>query len=97
MPLKRSEDRVLVSMQGVTFLMADGDTEVPCQVSEELLRDKFESSGERASEEAAFRRNRELIEQAASDKYDAGKLAPHADASVIVMAADMASPLSRKL
>jgi hypothetical protein len=45
----------------------------------------------------AFRLNRELIEQAASDKYDAGRLEPHIDERIVVTAADMASPLSQKM
>jgi hypothetical protein len=97
MPLKRSKEQLLLSMNGVTFLMADGDTEVPCRVSQELLCDKFGSKGDRAGDETAFRLNRESIERAASDKYDTGELAPHSDARVIVIAADMASSLSKKM
>jgi hypothetical protein len=97
MPLKRGKDKVLISMDGVTFLMVDGGTEVPCRVSEELLRGKFGSNGERGGNDAAFRLNREPIEQAASDKYDAGELAWHSDARVILVVADMASSLSKKV
>ena len=43
------------------------------------------------------RLNRKSIELDASDKYDAGELAPHTDARVIVIAADMASSLSKKM
>jgi hypothetical protein len=63
----------------------------------ELLCDRFGSNGNRSGNEAAFRLNRESIERAASDKYDAGELAHHSDARVIIIAADMASPLSRKV
>jgi hypothetical protein len=97
MPLKRSNEKHLISMDGVEFLMSDGDTEVSCRVSQELLRDKFGSTGDRGGDEAAFRLNREAIERAASDKYDAGHLAPHGDARVSVIAADMASSLSKKM
>ena len=97
MPLERGKDEVLISIDGVTFLMTDGGTEVPCRASEELLRDKFGSNGERGGNDAAFRLNRELIEQAASNKYDAGELAPHSDARVIVVTLDMASSLSKKM
>lgn len=97
MPLKRGRDQFLTGMDGVTFLMTDSGGEVPCRVSEVLLCDKFESSGQRDGNETAFRLNRELIERAASNKYDAGELALHSDARVIVMATDMASSLSRKM
>jgi hypothetical protein len=97
MPLKRSKEKLLISMNGVTFLMADGDTEVPCRASQELLCDRFGSKGDAGGDETAFRVNRVPIERAASDKYDAGELAPHSDTRVIVIAADMASSLSKKM
>jgi hypothetical protein len=97
MPLNRSKEKLLLSTDGVTFLMLDGDTEVPCRVSQELLFDKFGSKGDRGADETAFQLNRESIERAASDKYDAGELAPHSDARVIIIAADMASSLSKKM
>jgi Protein of unknown function (DUF1488) len=93
MPLMRSEDEVLTSLNGVRFLMVDGGIEVLCRVSRELLRDKFGSNGDRDGNDAAFRLNRRSIEQAASDKYDAGELSQHGDARIVVFAADMASAL----
>jgi hypothetical protein len=97
MPLTRSKQQILVTMKGVKFLMADGETEVPCTASHELLAQKFGSGGERDQDEKAFRDNRAAIEQAASDKYDAGWIEPHVDPKVMITARDMASPLSRKI
>jgi uncharacterized protein DUF1488 len=97
MPLMRSQERILVAMKGVKFLMTDGVTEVPCTASHELLAQKFGSGGAREQDEKAFRDNRAAIEQAASDKYDAGWIEPDVDPKVMITARDMASPLSRKI
>jgi hypothetical protein len=97
MPLTRRKEQVLATMNGVKFLMADGATEVPCRASRELLEDRFGSNGEQAEDEKAFHVHRTAIEQAASDKYDAGQLEPHIDPKIVVTAWDMASPLSRKM
>ncbi len=96
MPLKRSRPEILITTEGVEFLMQDESTEVPCRAEPELLREKFGSSGA-ADDERAFRLNRDSIEGAASAKYDAGDIEPHAPCKVIVSASDMASPLSRKM
>ena len=45
----------------------------------------------------AFGAKREEIEQAASDKYDAGRTQVGTDVMVIVTADDMVSPLSQKI
>lgn len=87
----------MVTMNGVKFLMADGSTEVPCRASRELLGERFDSNGDPSGDERAFRLHREAIEQAASDKYDAGQIEPRIDPKIIVTASDMASPLSRKM
>ena len=63
----------------------------------ELLEDRFGSNGDQAEDEKAFREHRAAIEQAASDKYDAGQVEPHVDPKIVVTAWDMASPLSRKM
>jgi hypothetical protein len=97
MPLTRSKEQILVTMNGVRFLMADGATEVPCRAARELLEDRFGSNGDPAEDEKAFRMHRIAIEQAASDKYDAGQVEPHVDPKIEVTAWDMASPLSRKM
>jgi hypothetical protein len=97
MPLTRSKEQILITMNGVKFLMADGATEVPCRATRELLEDRFGSNGDQAEDEKAFRLNRAVIEQAASDKYDAGQVEPYVDPKVVVTAWDLASPLSRKM
>jgi hypothetical protein len=97
MPLARSKEQILITMNGVRFLMADGATEVPCRAARELLEDRFGSNGDQAEDEKAFRMHRAAIEQAASDKYDAGQVEPVADPKIVVTAWDMASPLSRKM
>ncbi len=97
MPLRRSKEEILTTMNGVSFLMEDGLTEVPCRAESELLRERFGSTGDLAGDEKAFRLFREAIEKAASDKYDAGKIEPRTHAKIVVSAADMASPLSQKM
>jgi hypothetical protein len=96
MPLKRSRPEILITTDGVEFLMVDESTEVPCRAECDLLREKFGSGGS-DGDESAFRLNRESIEGAASAKYDAGNIEPNAPWKIIVSASDMASPLSRKM
>ncbi len=76
--------------------MRDGKTEVACRAARELLRYGFGSSDSGGDGET-FKLHREAIEKAASDKYDAGMVEPHTDATVVVGEIDMASPLSRKM
>ena len=97
MPLARSRDKILMTMNGVKFLMEDARTEVPCRATPELLAEKFGSNGESAENERLFRLNRGAIEEAASRKYDAGEIERYEDPKIIVTATDMASPLSRKM
>jgi hypothetical protein len=97
MPLSRSRDQILVTMNGIKFLMQDGPTEVPCRATRELLAERFDSKGDLDNDEAAFRRHRVVIEQAASAKYDAGETEDRIDPKVILTPYDLASPLSRKL
>jgi len=97
MPLRRSKEQVLSTMNGVKFLMEDGETEVPCRATQDLLGDRFGSQGDPDANEMTFRLHRDAIEQAASDKYDAGLLESSIDPKIIVTATDMASPLSRKM
>lgn len=96
MPLKRTSDQTLTTMLGVKFLMINGDVEVSCRADRELLRNRFGSS-DRDGDAAVFEQHKKEIEQAASDKYDAGKIEPYADAMVIVRETDLASPLSKKM
>ena len=98
MPLTRSKEDILVAMNGVRFLMDEGDrTEVPCEATIELLKDTFGSDGSNEGNEKAFRQNREAIERAASDKFDAGRIESRSDTRIILTTADMASPLSLKM
>jgi len=96
MPLKRSGPRILITTEGVEFLMVDGLMEVVCRAECGLLREKFDSSGA-DGDERTFLLNRDSIEQAASDKYDAGEIESGAPRTIIVSVSDMASPLSRKM
>jgi Protein of unknown function (DUF1488) len=97
MPLTRSKEQILTTMNGVKFLMEDGPTEVPCTATRELLGDRFGSNGDPDEDEKAFRLNRAAIEKAASDKYDAREVESRVDPKIVVTARDMASPLSRKM
>lgn len=96
MPLKRSGPRMLITTEGIEFLMMDQSREVVCRAACDLLREKFGSSGA-DGDERAFLLNRDSIEKVASDKYDAGEIEPGEPRKVIVSASDMASPLSRKM
>lgn len=96
MPLTRSSEEVLTTMMGVKFLMRDGDREVACRAARELLRYRY-GSADLDGDKKAFELHREAIEKAASEKFDAGMIEPHTDATVIVTEADMASSLSRKM
>jgi hypothetical protein len=97
MPLRRSRDQILSTMNGVKFLMEDERTEIPCRATPDLLRGRFGSGGDSAGNEKVFREHRVEIELAASEKYDAGLLESEIDPKIIVTEFDMASPLSRKM
>jgi hypothetical protein len=71
MPLTRLKDEYL-EQDGVRFLMEDQDgSTVACRVSHEALRDHADRVHFSESDGAVFQAYRELIEQAASDAYDA--------------------------
>jgi hypothetical protein len=72
MPLSRLKDEYLVQ-DGVRFLMTDdaGDT-VACRVGHEALRDHADRVHFDGTDDKVFEAYRELIEQVASDAYDAG-------------------------
>jgi hypothetical protein len=96
MPLKRGRPEIVITSEGIEFLMQEETTEVLCRAERDLLRDKF-GSRDGEGDERTFRLNRESIEEVASDKYDVGNVESRSPWKVIVSAADMASPLSRKM
>jgi hypothetical protein len=96
MPLTRGKEQVLTTMMGVKFLMRDGDLDVACRAARGLLRHRF-GSRDSDGDQDSFKLHRQAIEQAASNKYDAGKLEAHTDATITVTETDMASSLSRKM
>jgi Protein of unknown function (DUF1488) len=93
MPLRRLKDEYLVQ-DGVRFLMTDdaGDT-VACRVSHEALRDHANRVHLDATDDKVFDAYRELIEQVASDTYDAG--ASVDDAGRILVTSDALDRVSR--
>jgi hypothetical protein len=71
MPLKRLKNEYLEE-DGVRFLMEDEEgSTVACRVSHEALRDHAERVHLSGKDATVFEAYRELIEQAASDAYDA--------------------------
>jgi hypothetical protein len=71
MPLERHIDD-LTACDGVKFWMSDGERPVLCRVSHEALRDLATRVHFEGPDEKVFEFYRELIEQVASDAYDAG-------------------------
>jgi hypothetical protein len=57
MPLTRSKEQILTTMNGVNFLMEDGPTEVPCTATRELLGTGSEAMAT-LTKMKAFRLNR---------------------------------------
>jgi hypothetical protein len=96
MPLSRAREEILMTMNGVKFLMKDREMEVPCRATPDLLADRFDSGDTPNEQEQAFLLHRCAIEQAASAKFDEGNIEPNVDPKVVITARDMASPLSRK-
>ena len=75
MPLTRLDDgnHRLSTWHGVKFWMADEDGHpVLCRVSHEALDDQAKRVHFQGTDEEVFEAYRELIEQIASDAYDAG-------------------------
>jgi hypothetical protein len=71
MPLTRLKDEYL-EQDGVRFLMADeGGGTVACRVSHEALRDHANRAHSFGTDGVVFETYREIIEQIASDAYDA--------------------------
>jgi hypothetical protein len=72
MPLRRLEDLYLLQ-DGVRFLMADDEgSTVICRVSHEALRDHADRQHLASTDDAVFEEYRELIEDIASEAFDAG-------------------------
>ena len=71
MPLERHIDDLTAS-DGVKFWMSDGERPVLCRVSHEALRDLADRVHFDGTDDKVFEAYRELIEQVASDAYDAG-------------------------
>jgi len=71
MPLKRLKNEYL-GQDGVRFLMEDEEgSTVACRVSHEALQDNAERVHFYGTDATIFEAYRELIEQIASDAYDA--------------------------
>ena len=70
MPLERHVDD-LTACDGIKFWMSDGERPVLCRVSHEALRDLADRVRFSGTDEWSLSL-RELIEQVASDAYDAG-------------------------
>ena len=68
MPLERHIDD-LTACDGIKFWMSDGERPVLCRVSHEALRDLADRVNFGGTDVEAYR---ELVEQVASDAYDAG-------------------------
>jgi uncharacterized protein DUF1488 len=77
MPLTRDTEEFFVLPDGVRFRMTDGSKLVSCRVSHEALQDHASRVNMTGNDAEIFEANRDLIEDVASDLYDAG--APHDD------------------
>jgi len=72
MPLRRLKDMYLLQ-DGVRFLMVDDEgSALICRVSHEALRDQADRLHFVATDDAIFEEYRELIEDIASEAFDAG-------------------------
>jgi hypothetical protein len=96
MPLTRGQQDIVATMNGVRFVMLDGTTEVACRANSALLQELYGSTGEGAGDLAAFNNYRSAIEQAASAKYDVGKIAANDEVKIVITVEDVASHLSLK-
>jgi len=97
MPLTRGREEFVATMNGVRFLMLDGNAEIACRAASALLREQYGSEGEGAGDAAAFKDNRSAIERAASEKFDAGKVDWNGEVKITVTSQDVASHLSLKV
>jgi uncharacterized protein DUF1488 len=72
MPLRRDTEEFFVLLDGVRFRMTDGTKLVPCRVSHEALQAHASRVDMTGNDAEIFKANRDLIEDVASDLYDAG-------------------------
>jgi hypothetical protein len=70
MPLTRLKSQFL-EQEGVRFVMRDGDHMVPCVVPHEALRKLASLGAAHGTDGDVFEAYRDLVEQLASDAYDA--------------------------
>jgi uncharacterized protein DUF1488 len=92
MPLTRMKDDYTMS-DGVKFWMADEGRPVLCRVSHEALRDHADRVRSNVADDKVFEAYRELIEQVASDAYDAG--ADVDDAGCVLVTSEALDRVSR--
>ena len=95
MPLKRLEDdHRVTTWRGVEFWMADeAGSLVFCRVSHEALQDQATRVHFEATDNKVFEAYRELIEQVASDAYDAGATVD--DAGCVLVTSEALDRVSR--
>jgi Protein of unknown function (DUF1488) len=92
MPLKRQSDD-LTACDGVKFWMSDEERPVLCRVSHEALRDLADRVHFEGTDDKIFQAYRELIEQVASDAYDAGTSVD--DAGLVLVTSEALARVSR--
>src|SRR5262245_5944878 len=75
MPLRRLEhDHRVTTWRGVEFWMADeGEGLVFCRINHDALRDHAKRAHLEGSDDKVFEASQDLLEQLASDIFDAGK------------------------
>ena len=95
MPLTRLDDDDYrpSAWHGIKFWMADEGRPVPCRVSHEALRDHADRVHFEGTDEKIFEVYRELIEQVASDAYDAGTSVD--DAGLVLVTAEALARVGR--
>jgi Protein of unknown function (DUF1488) len=91
-PLTRMKDDYTMS-DGVKFWMADEGRPVLCRVTHEALRDHADRVRLNVADDKVFEAYRELIEQVASDAYDAG--ANVDDAGCVLVTSEALDRVSR--
>jgi len=90
MSLVRQDERFRFErLDGVYFLMADGNAHILCKVSHEALRDRSARDGVAASLPDTFVRHRERIETIAGEKYEQGH---RPNGVVLVLSRDLSPP-----
>jgi Protein of unknown function (DUF1488) len=92
MPLTRMKDDYTTS-DGVKFWMVDQGRPVLCRVTHDALRDHADRVRLNVADDKVFEAYRELIEQVASDAYDAG--ANVDDAGCVLVTSEALDRVSR--